>query len=177
MNHNTLSITQASPEEHLRSSDHSDSSSELSVPLPLKQLQRLRPHLCFSSSLFLLLLLPSMKFTTIFAKQIELGSRSPELPLESGGGGGGASKSQTVNNLSEVVLVVVVFLILNWRSKRRFKRDFGICFIFGRSSDASIGWIFVWKGIADGNSFELVPTLNIQFFFKKGRKIALFWSL
>lgn len=53
-----------------------NSSSELSLLFPLKQLQRLRPHLaadCFS-------LLPSMKFWTILARQTELGSNSLAAP-------------------------------------------------------------------------------------------------
>lgn len=55
----------------------SDSTSEPSLPFPLKQLHRFLPHLiaedCEGFSLF-----SSMKFWTILAKQTELGSKSSD---------------------------------------------------------------------------------------------------
>lgn len=152
----------------------SNSSSELSLLLALKQLQRFRPHLgagCLS-------LLSSMKFCTIFAKQTELGSNSvpPSLLLLlmaeevvycDGSPTLGFSAEEILNTLG------------NCLSKSLLNRDFKTGLAesvrngsLSVSGSVSSGWIFIGKGMAK-NKEEPVDkrkVLFLFFLFKKKKK-------
>lgn len=126
----------------LGSPNSSGSSSEPSLQLPLKQLERFRPHFaaedCFS-------LLPSMKFCTIFAKQTELGSTSAAPAL--------LYPSLLKCDSSAFSEAEIFSTLVNCRSKSRLNRDFAAGLTgsnrVGSSGGAwkSIGWIFIGNGV------------------------------
>lgn len=132
----------------------SSSSSELSLPFPLKQLQRLRAHLaagCFS-------LPSSMKFCTIFAKQTELGSNSPSL-LFPGSPMPGFSVAE-----------VILRTLGNGRSKSLLSRDFEAGLAESARNGSRCNWVSTPTGwiFIGGMSGRLIATLYFAVFRTPG---------
>lgn len=156
----TLRISHASPPDDPEVIDSpkppktSNSSSELSLLLPLKQLQRLRPYFTVAGCLSLF---SSMKFCTILSKQTELGSNSvpppppPSLLLN-------WADSPTIIGFSTAEILRTLG---NGRSKRRLSRDLNTgladsvrtCSLTVWTS-ISIGWIFIGKGMTQKKRTE-----------------------
>lgn len=143
----TLRISQASPAGPSPvPPEKSNSSSELSLQFPLKQLHRFIPHLaCFS-------LLSSMKFSTILSKQTELGSNSIPSLLQ-------CCSPSAPTSFSEDEIRIT---LRNWRSISRLIRDFATAFggsvrsnPFGKD-EGSIGWIFIGKGMANAIEGQII---------------------